>query len=341
MILADLKYSLGDFYINAHLAASIFPDAFISLFEEITRRYDRSQPNQRIFWRKHVTNLIIDFVQTSKTENIQTILLEKHLQLGQIVMYFGQGYFKALKGKEVTEAADRLFHTKLELESQYTIKALLHSRHCTNDTALGKLSGNTRIWLFGVVTDIKTDEIVIRPVVFADLILDSTTQPSLIRSARHKLRVYASEIDQFSGIEAIQSEASPAKLKNIPEKVIKEVIASLLNEGNIPKDWGGESSDLYTRNVRISGEQMRTAFLLKGPAKFHSMKVSDLGKNGDQIKRLYDEPADLFVLQHCHYVTAAVESMMEAYASRYFRISRYMIIDGIETLKLLKLAGKI
>ncbi|HEX4064019.1 MAG TPA: hypothetical protein VHY58_23645 [Streptosporangiaceae bacterium] len=44
------------------------------------------------------------------------------------------------------------------------------------------------------------------------------------------------------------------------------------------------------------------------------MTVRALGKPGDQIVRLFSEPAELLILQHCHEITPSVVNMMEAYA---------------------------
>ena len=76
-----------------------------------------------------------------------------------------------------------------------------------------------------------------------------------------------------------------AREMGIPEETIKSSIADILHEGNLPKDWGGEKSDLFTCNISVGGRFMPSAFLLKGPAKFLEMKMSHLGKNGDQIRQ--------------------------------------------------------
>jgi len=85
---------------------------------------------------------------------------------------------------------------------------------------------------------------------------------------------------------------------------------------------------------------MSTAFLLKGPSKFFPMKMVHLGKNGDQIERLFSEPADLLVLQNCHEVTNPVRATMRAYACRIYDLRYFTIIDGADTVRLLKAYGK-
>lgn len=125
-------------------------------------------------------------------------------------------------------------------------------------------------------------------------------------------------------------------LKKIPEKSIKRAFAELLREGRVPKDWAGETSDLFTDKVRINRKRVTAAFLLKGPAKFHEMRLPDLGAQGNQIDRLFREPAQLLVLQHCHYVHTDVRNMMVAYANQVGNMRQFAIIDGAETLRILR-----
>ena len=63
-------------------------------------------------------------------------------------------------------------------------------------------------------------------------------------------------------------------------------------------------------------------------------------KNGDQIGRLFDEPADLLVLQHCHEVTSAVRKQMRAYAQQMGNPRRFCIIDGYDTVRMLRAYNK-
>jgi len=130
------------------------------------------------------------------------------------------------------------------------------------------------------------------------------------------------------------------QLKRVPEKVVKELFCRLLSEFEPAKDWGGEEADVFSSNLTVDGQRRSAAFLLKGPSKFHEMKLTDCGKNGDQIVRLYNTPADVFVLQHCHKVSPAVRKTMEAFAlSNYSQSRQYLIIDGYDTARILRHHG--
>jgi len=100
----------------------------------------------------------------------------------------------------------------------------------------------------------------------------------------------------------------------VPELTVKELICRLLGEHSVPSDWGGEEGDVLSANLVVDGRRHAGAFLLKGPARFHPMKPTDLGKNGDQLYRLFNIPAHIYVVQHCHTIGAAVRKQAEAFA---------------------------
>lgn len=129
--------------------------------------------------------------------------------------------------------------------------------------------------------------------------------------------------------------------KNIPEATVKRSFAEIIYQGFVPKDWAGEKSDLFCDHVQIGGERCNAAFLLKGPSNFEPMTFRNIGKGQDQILRLYEEPAELFILQHCHYVKPEIYKLMRTFSSDFRKISRYCIIDGEDTLRILKAYGKI
>jgi CubicO group peptidase (beta-lactamase class C family) len=76
----------------------------------------------------------------------------------------------------------------------------------------------------------------------------------------------------------------------------------------------------------------------RGPARFKRLTLAHAGKNGDQLVRAFNEPVDLVILQHCHAVTPAVREVMGALAVRLGR--RYCVIDGADTMRLLKAVGQ-
>src|SRR5262249_33068164 len=125
-------------------------------------------------------------------------------------------------------------------------------------------------------------------------------------------------------------------LRAIPEVEIKNAFAEIVGEPMAPKDWGGERSDLFSSRVILDGNRISSAFVFKGPAQFKPMTLAQLGKNGDQIDRLFSEPADLLVLQHCHEITQPVRATMRAYAQQMGNLRLFCLIDGYDTVRLLR-----
>jgi len=104
------------------------------------------------------------------------------------------------------------------------------------------------------------------------------------------------DIDQFRGVRRF---GVPRKLlKPLPEAKFKRALQKLFHDlGNHP-DWGGEKGDFFTNNLRINGKRYSSAFALKGPGV--GVKVvhpGDWGKRGNQIQRLVEAPARVFILQ--------------------------------------------
>jgi hypothetical protein len=208
------------------------------------------------------------------------------------------------------------------------------------DTAYSRLSGSTNLFAFCSVTEVEDELVRAVPYLIGDLV-ERTSSGIDLRLADN-LSLPVQNIDQFKNVDFQwnPSKAEFNRLRDIPEKQVKELFCSLLSEADVPKDWGGEETDIFSSNLTVEGKRCSAAFLLKGPANFHEMTPADCGKNGDQIYRLFNTPADVFVLQHCHKVTPAVRKTMEAFAlSQYSRSCMYTIIDGYDTARILHSHG--
>lgn len=79
--------------------------------------------------------------------------------------------------------------------------------------------------------------------------------------------VWPSTVDQFAGVDFKQrpTKADLNVLKDIPEAVVKSSFADIFGEPDVPKDWGGEQCDLWTR--RLSVKVNRYALLLSSKAR--------------------------------------------------------------------------
>jgi hypothetical protein len=128
-------------------------------------------------------------------------------------------------------------------------------------------------------------------------------------------------------------------MSTIKESQVKDAFARIIGEPFVPKDWAGERSDLYTSRLTIDGDNVTAAFLLKGRSVQGPMHVADTGKRGDQIPRLFEEPAELLILQHGNKVENSVVKTMRAFAVDPTNPRRFCIIDGADTYRILKAYG--
>jgi hypothetical protein len=156
-----------------------------------------------------------------------------------------------------------------------------------------------------------------------------------------RVRAYPEIIDPFAKLSE-EKAATAAELKlllTIPEEDVKHAFAAIIGEPFVPKDWGGEKSDLQTSHVHIEGRPVSAAFIFKGPSVRGEMHPANMGKRGDQLVRAFDEPVDLVVIQHCNKIANTVVRLAEALAVDPGRPRRYCIIDGTDTVRILKAYG--
>ena len=159
-------------------------------------------------------------------------------------------------------------------------------------------------------------------------------------------RVTCDEIDSFYKVCEVQEKQIigivPVQLE---EKDVKEKLHEIIGDPFVQKDWGGEKSDIYTFHLRFRNRKTPCAFILKGKSYSRRKLVpKDLGKNGDQIVRLFQEPAEMYFIQSNGYIDSTIESTVQAFVTQKIKEGRkvfYCLIDGIDTARILKAYGKI
>jgi len=83
----------------------------------------------------------------------------------------------------------------------------------------------------------------------------------------------------------------------------------------------------------------RAAFALKGPAKTGALVPGKMGKNGDQVQRLFDTPASIFIVQYEGEVKESIYKLMEELAKARAITGGeifWCVIDGDATKRLRK-----
>jgi hypothetical protein len=148
--------------------------------------------------------------------------------------------------------------------------------------------------------------------------------------------VTCDDFDQFAKVRKVKVSSAP---KKISEKAFKNGILKLIGETGNFQDWGGEPNDLYTSKLRHKGKRRAIAFAFKGPGTTGVLTPKKLGKNGDQIQRLFLSPAEIFIVQYHDQISQAVVEQVKAFASlnsvREGKLIWYGIIDGDDTNRLL------
>ena len=120
------------------------------------------------------------------------------------------------------------------------------------------------------------------------------------------------EVEQFAKARNVQP--APLMPEQLSEQQFKKGLLHLLQETKIPKDWGGETNDIFTTKLKIAGRTRRAAFALKGPAQKGTLVPRKMGKNGDQIQRLFRSPADVFFIQYEGDIAESIITDMEVWA---------------------------
>ena len=166
----------------------------------------------------------------------------------------------------------------------------------------------------------------------------SSTGPLRITVQGAKVRIKEITVDDIGSFAAVK------KVKDAPDQVISENafktgIQRIIGEKGKFQDWGGEPNDLFTTRVQLKGKRITTAFAFKGPGTSGILTPAKLGKNGDQIQRLFLSPADIFIVQYHGQIGQAVYEQMQAFATlnsvREGKQIWYGVIDGGDTRRLL------
>lgn len=147
------------------------------------------------------------------------------------------------------------------------------------------------------------------------------------------------EIDSFNRVTTVQLAPD---MKNVPilEETFKRGLQKILDEQGRFKDWGGETDDLFSTRLILKGRRMNVAFGLKGRGTRGKLTPKKMGKQGDQIQRLFRAPADVFLVQYWNQIDESVLEQMKAFAIAKSVLNGkriyYGIIDGQDTLRILQ-----
>lgn len=273
--------------------------------------------------------------------DLQRAVLDGSLAIGSLVGLQQSFYFK--RGKSPSGHREIRMWNRLNTDSHITVEAHVDPDRLVFSSAHGLLSRHNSFYLLGVAIKADSAAIAIRPVFIGWRSFGLSADEIKMGIRQDRLYVHPSEIDQFSEVD-FQRRLSSKHLSAVAltaEQTVKEALAKILGDPRTAKDWGGERSDHYSTQLTIGGVPHRSAWLLKGKSVKTDMRIAHLGKNGDQIDRLFSEPADLYVVQSNQKISSDVRNMLDVYAHDYRRVSRYSLLDGYDTARVLLAHGKL
>jgi hypothetical protein len=162
-------------------------------------------------------------------------------------------------------------------------------------------------------------------------------------------RLYIQSIDSFGKVRDLNIVQVKPFLKDgfldWSEKKIKEAFLEIIGQSFVPKDWGGETEDIYSALVLLNGERVQTSMILKGSGTIRGRETqpADLGKNADQLQRMFRaESSKLFIIQSVKPIAEAIVDAAELHIDRQRargNHSYYCAIDGQDTALILYAYG--
>ena len=154
---------------------------------------------------------------------------------------------------------------------------------------------------------------------------------------RQFVKVQAVTIDDIESFGDVR-DVNPGARILLPEAVFKAGVQSIIGETGTFTDWGGEGNDLFTTRVRYRGSRIATAFAFKGPGLRGRLTPARLGKNGDQLQRLFMAPAALLLIQYWGQVDQQIYDDMRTFAVAKSvaqgSLVMYGVIDGSDTSRM-------
>ena len=146
--------------------------------------------------------------------------------------------------------------------------------------------------------------------------------------------VFIDDVEEFGDVRDLKAAGLPDLTPTrLPAKIFKYGVASILGNKGKFQDWGGEKNDLYTPHVTIGGRRISTAFAFKGPATSPPLTIAKLGKNGDQVPRLFSTTAECFFVQFEGKIEEAVKSEMLTHAIEKSHQTGKEILYGLIALE--------
>lgn len=158
-----------------------------------------------------------------------------------------------------------------------------------------------------------------------------------ITYAKAPVRIKLITVDDLPQFARVKKQAPTLPPVKLSESATKKGFQGLLGETGTFKDWGGEKNDLWSTRLLIGRTRHAAAFAFKGPGQSGKLTPAKMGKNGDQIGRLFRSAASVFLVQYWNQIDESVIEYMTALATVQSlatgKMIYYGVIDGADTAR--------
>lgn len=311
---------------------------------------------RRLRLRIGIESASIEWLNESDIQTLGEQLVSHSLAEGSFFTHYGPFF-----GKDILAAVSRYHLGKpLKVEAQIRVKLdafvegasltiQVHPENYTTSSTAGELAGKKRLFVVGRVTDTQLPAMRAQAYLIGHLHQEYRyhDEGPLERTGRlrdpferlpFQMEVYLANVTPFDEAlnEPRASTTELTKLQNLLEHDVKGAFAEIIGESFVPNDSPAETSDLQTTHLKLNGQQVSAAFTFKGRGLKSPLTPGNFGTGGTQLSKLFSEPVDLLIVQHCNKVTSPVRDHMRAFATRIHNLRPFMIIDGNDTVRILR-----
>jgi hypothetical protein len=162
----------------------------------------------------------------------------------------------------------------------------------------------------------------------------TVNQPASAASPK-AVAITIDDIDSFMAVRDVHADGHIPP--SVSEEQFKRGVQAILGEAGEWKDWGGELFDLAAPLV-LRGRRLGAVFAFKGPGQKGPLVPGKMGKNGDQIARMFMADARIFVVQYVREIKPSINAEMRSFAVDKSAMTDqtiyYAVIDGTDSDRL-------
>lgn len=163
------------------------------------------------------------------------------------------------------------------------------------------------------------------------------------------IRINLDDVQSLEVVKSVSPLAANSYLKNgvlqFPEDDVRSALQEIFDEAFESRHSPAELNDLITSNLIFQGRRVTTAFMLKGPGVgVSTLEIKHCGKQGNQLLKLFDSPAEIFAVQFVGKISESVvrDAVQKTQTLRLKnQRATLLIIDGQDTARLLLAFNKI